>query len=692
MSFLSPLMLYALALALAPVLIHLLNRRRFIRLDWAPMRHLKLTLRNNRRRLRLEQWLLLALRTLVVVLLVMVAARPILSSQAVARLLAPPPRTSRVLLLDDSLSMGYAANGRSAFDAAAAYALELADGLRAQDSLTLLLTSDPQRPVLHNALAADRTRWRPTLEALRPTHAHAAWDRVLHALRTTLQTTTFPNREVVLLTDLRRSGWPQRVEPALSDWPQRDLSLRVVDVGSRRTGNLALIELRPLDDVALPGVNRFEAVIRNDADHPLDAAHATLSINDASRPLALPRLEPGATLRLPLWVSLDQPGQSVLTLRLPDDEMPGDNQRWRVVDVKPQLTAALLDGEPSPHPFQGETDFVLLSLSVGDQPWRVERPTDFEATLPQAQVYVLANVPAIPPSLASQLRQRVEEGAGLLLFVGDQVDVQDWNESLADLLPAMLLEARDDAPPRGLVVDAMDDSPLDALAQLSPATLERIVPRKVFTLRPPVPDARVLARWNEPAGSPAIVERRLGRGRVVLVTLTADRAWSDWPVQPSFVLGLRRAAQKLASTAGSDAQHHVAAGEPFALRQVGLNPQVTPPLATAPLPAFADDLWLAFHATAQAGPYRWTWQLESQQSASRLTIANPSTLESDLTPMSDEEFLARWGDSPPRLDRPDTQTPDTPTPRSEIWRTLALAMLAGMALESLLALYVGRDH
>ena len=54
MSFLAPWMLFALVLASAPIIIHLLNRRRFLRVDWAPMKYLKLTLKSNRRRLRLH--------------------------------------------------------------------------------------------------------------------------------------------------------------------------------------------------------------------------------------------------------------------------------------------------------------------------------------------------------------------------------------------------------------------------------------------------------------------------------------------------------------------------------------------------------------------------------------------------------------------------------------------------------------
>src|SRR5437764_15218638 len=55
--------------AAVPVIIHLLNRRRYRIVDWAAMRFLLAAQRQNVRRLRLEQWLLLAIRCLVLVLL-----------------------------------------------------------------------------------------------------------------------------------------------------------------------------------------------------------------------------------------------------------------------------------------------------------------------------------------------------------------------------------------------------------------------------------------------------------------------------------------------------------------------------------------------------------------------------------------------------------------------------------------------
>src|SRR5262245_11287849 len=76
----SPAMLGWLAAASAPLIIHLLNRRKFRETTWAAMQFLLAAVRKNSRRVQIEQWLLLALRTLLIILFVVAAAQPGLNS------------------------------------------------------------------------------------------------------------------------------------------------------------------------------------------------------------------------------------------------------------------------------------------------------------------------------------------------------------------------------------------------------------------------------------------------------------------------------------------------------------------------------------------------------------------------------------------------------------------------------------
>src|SRR5262249_25496706 len=147
--FLSPLLIWGTLLGAIPLIIHLLNRRRFRIVEWAPMRHLKLTIQKNRRRIQIEQLLLLLLRMALPILLFLFLARPVFNPTGLERWAFGTGRASQIVVIDDSLSMGYASAGPSAFQRAREVAGALVNAARAQDRLTLVVASAPRSPVFH---------------------------------------------------------------------------------------------------------------------------------------------------------------------------------------------------------------------------------------------------------------------------------------------------------------------------------------------------------------------------------------------------------------------------------------------------------------------------------------------------------------------------------------------------------------
>ena len=109
--FLHPLLLAGAALAAVPLLIHILNRRRHRSLPWAAMRFVFAAHKRTRRRVQLENWLLLFLRMAAVAALALALARPFIGKESP---LAPltEKRRDLVLILDESASTGYR-EGRS---------------------------------------------------------------------------------------------------------------------------------------------------------------------------------------------------------------------------------------------------------------------------------------------------------------------------------------------------------------------------------------------------------------------------------------------------------------------------------------------------------------------------------------------------------------------------------------------------
>src|SRR5262245_6356275 len=125
---------------LLPILIHLLNKRKFRIVDWAAMDFLLDADKKNRRRIRLENLILLLLRCLAVLLIGLLLGRPFLPTSVTAGLI-DAAQFERIVLLDDSLSMQARLGNESAWELVKKRLIDLTGSLaqaQADNSLTLL--------------------------------------------------------------------------------------------------------------------------------------------------------------------------------------------------------------------------------------------------------------------------------------------------------------------------------------------------------------------------------------------------------------------------------------------------------------------------------------------------------------------------------------------------------------------------
>ncbi len=742
LTFLNLPLLSGLALASIPILIHLLYRRQYRRVDWAPMRYLKLSMQRNRRRIRIEQILLLLLRTAIILLLFFAVARPVMHAEGLSRWLGGAGRTNRIVVLDDSLSMGYTDAGKMALGRAQEIVVDLLSTFGPKDRLTLVLVSAPKQPLLREVELDNIDDLARVVRDVQPSEVFGAWEPALQAIDELIAGGSYPLHEVTLVTDLRREGWESPPAELASNWASQRVRLRVFDVGAPQTSNLALTELAQLDRLALAGTpTRFEALVHNDTTGELAGVEANFVIDGKASLVRVPTMAAGETIKLPLVATLQEPGAHDVAFELPADAMAGDNRRSAVVDVRQSIDMLLVDGAPSSDPLGGETDFLALALSLSGEAaeaYKVEIVNDSEwASTPTAHpdLLVLANVAHLSADQAEMLEHEVNAGMGLMIFVGDQTDPDNYNQLLfrggAGPLPAAF-ESVSDNEFTGLLNDALEGSPLEKLGQLSPAALERIKFRKTYEVRMPQgsPDGvHVLARWNNQAAAPAAIQKVVGAGQVLLWTVAADRTWSDWPTDASYVLAMREVARAIAR-AGSG-QQATMAGQPLRIELPATHaisqPAIEPPGAKEPKPltlsgaeptaaqaeasphdsagkaasaesapadrAAKSPPALNYTDTRRAGLYKMTWHDSVSGAMSETMAVNPDPRESQLERIPIEQFKDWWGAL-----EPDVVSIGAGTDAAvalggqEIWRTLAAGLLGLLVVEACFARWAGRPR
>ena len=278
-------LLYGLAAASVPFIIHLLNRRKFREVRWAAMRFLMAAVKKNSRRIKVEQWLLLAIRTLIVIFIVSAMAKPFLESLGAIPVLAGQ-RTHRVLVIDGSMSMGYSEAEKTRFDQAKAVASRLVKDARRGDSVSMILMADPPKVIIGDP-SPNQDEVLKVIDDLRQTHGGTNLVATFEAIDRVLEVSTIPQKEVIFLTDLQTTSWRnadggddaalKRVVARVEGRRPRSV---VIDLGKVGSDNRAVTELKvttPIVTVGAPTLTR--AVLHNYGASKVDGLRAKLIID-----------------------------------------------------------------------------------------------------------------------------------------------------------------------------------------------------------------------------------------------------------------------------------------------------------------------------------------------------------------------------------------------------------------------------
>ncbi len=284
------------------------------------MHYLKLSVQRNRRRVRLEQLLLLLLRTAAILLLFALVARPVLHASGLSRWLTGRSRASQILVIDDSLSMGYVVGGHSALDAAKELAESIVRQIGPSDHLTLVVASQTGTPLLREVELVDAKHALRLIEPLRSVDSFVSWESVAAGIDSLLATSTFPIREVTLITDLRQAGWQHDLSELGNRWAAGRVRLRVFDVGIAQTENIAVTALEPVENVALANnPTDWAAAIHNGTGQELSTAEANFLVDGKPTLVRLPVIPAGETARVPLSATFAEPGLHHVALQLAAD-------------------------------------------------------------------------------------------------------------------------------------------------------------------------------------------------------------------------------------------------------------------------------------------------------------------------------------------------------------------------------------
>jgi Aerotolerance regulator N-terminal/von Willebrand factor type A domain len=672
MGLFAPWFLAGLAGLTLPLYLHLLKRQKNPPRGVPSLMFWESRTQASTRHRRLNYLLLLSLRLLLLFFLILAFANPFVNRDAAAL------ASNRLVLLviDNSFSMRAGTRLADAKDQAMSVlsGKGAARGQVAAFGSQLRLMSQP---------VEDQAVLRAAVQAIQPGDGHGNFGELARAVRGMAESVRTPI-EFHLFSDMQRGdlaatfsdmALPDNVKlvtHAVVTKAQPNWTVESVDAPGQVWGR----DVKP---------THVQAVIRG---YGTPAAQRTVSLvvngkTTASKPVQVPA-DGKATVEFP---ALEAPyGFSRCEVKIDSaDGFPADDLRhFAIQRSDPQKALLIHNYGDSKSPFYvgaalaaaAQSAFILESIAVNEAADR--QPSNYAFV-------ILSDVNSLPSILENALTGYVRAGGNLLIAAGTSAGAR----SQIPIFGAHITETRDyNRIPDGYMAVGASDSSFPAVAKADGWAGVKFF--YALNVDPGVgaDAARVIVRLGDQ--TPLLMEKRIGEGRVVLLTSGLDNLTNDFPLHPAFVPFIEQTARYLA---GSERQGGARTVDAYLdlrnAKEQAQGVEVTDPEGNRPLTLGEAASAQSFQLT-EAGYY----QLRLANGRQDVIGVNPDPKESNLDVIPDDALAAWAGKAGESAQAASAAGPATPrkVPQALWWYVMLLVLASAVAESVLASRYLGTQR
>ncbi|MBK7379836.1 MAG: BatA and WFA domain-containing protein [Ignavibacteriales bacterium] len=532
MEFLNPAFLFGLAAASIPVIIHLLNLKKLQKIEFSTLAFLKELQKSKLRRIKIKQWLLLALRVLIILLLVMAFSRPTLKGVAIGGTTSAA-KTSVVFIIDNTISMSAVDEKGSLLNQVKTAALKLANLLQQGDDASIIFVSDDNPGNIFNTSNVEELKKK--IEQTKSSDKRGNFQKaILNAGDILKQSNNF-NKEIYILSDFQSNMIADATSMGdLKNLFDEKIRIYTINYSGKNFSNISVDKIESKSQIFEKDkfVN-FSVQLTNHSNTNAENNVVSLFINGERNAQKSFSVESGKSLEINIESAIKNTGFVEVQARLEDDDINGDNNRYLNIYVPDKIPVIIFSEEKS------DAKFINLALNASNGG---NLQVD-EVSLNQIQSYDLKKYSSViligtpVESSLQKLKQYVENGGGLLIFPSSKEDLNSFKNicSYFNLAKQVSVSGKINSDNKFFVFDKIELQHPLLQNIFEDESKKQFESPEIYLHYKLLADERAkkIIRLND--GSDFLSEYKAGRGKIILCNTSPVLSWSSFPLKSIFV-------------------------------------------------------------------------------------------------------------------------------------------------------------
>ncbi len=426
MTFLNPAVLFGLLAASIPIIIHLLNLRKLKKIEFSTLQFLKELQKNKIRKIKIKQWLLLALRVLIILAIVTAFARPTIVGVSIGGTTSAA-KTTAIFILDDTFSMSVVDQNGSYFNQAKETLKDLLKQFEEGDEFGLVLVSTQSDEI---EMTSNRSKFEQEIDAANISSASGKLNNAIIKAAELIGEAKNFNKEIYLFTDFQKGRLASENE--LTDLKEQlgeQVRLYSFNYSDKEVINFGIDDLKLNTQIFEKDKPvKFEATVNNYSERAKDNLVVSLFINGERLAQQSINLNPGESKTASLDALAKTFGYSEALVEIEEDDILQDNNRFSSFFIPEKIPVLILADDLN------DTKLIEAALkSVSDQGYfdvTVKKTEQISGTqLNNFKVMIMVSSNFV--TAKEKVNQFLSSGKGVIIFPSSETNPTGFNNSLS---------------------------------------------------------------------------------------------------------------------------------------------------------------------------------------------------------------------------------------------------------------------